>query len=196
MPIATNRLILRRFERRDMSDVLGFVSQASVARTISGRIQATETGIRDYIDLQNSYAPFEEGKVFELAVERKEDGRVVGLVGLIRRSRGQGEIGWVLGAEYRGQGYATEAAGALLEYGFRSLSLHRIHADTDRDNIASLRVMERLGMRRETLPGDSSYEAGEQVDKYGYTLLVDEWDHAAASGRRDKTAGDSVRSGG
>jgi RimJ/RimL family protein N-acetyltransferase len=182
LPIVTERLVLRRYTHDDLPDVLGFASQPSVARVTSERIQATEEGIRKYIDLQNSYQPFEEDQVFELAIERKEDGKVIGLLGLIRRGHEQGEIGWALGVEHRVQGYATEAARALMDYGFNSLGLHRIHADTNSDNPASWRVMERLGMRREAVLRDSVYENGQWLDRYIYGMLVDEWREPGASG--------------
>jgi len=182
LPIVTDRHVLRRFTYDDMPDVLRFASQPSVARVTSTRIQATEEGIRKYIELQNSYQPFEKDKVFELAVERKEDGKVIGLLGLICQDHGQGEIGWALGVEYRGQGYATEAARALMDHGFNSLGLHRIHADTSSDNLASWRVMERLGMRREALLRGSVYEEGKWLDKYIYGVLADELRDTGASG--------------
>jgi RimJ/RimL family protein N-acetyltransferase len=182
LPIVTERLVLRRYTHDDIPDVLRFVSQPSLAGVTSKRIQATEEGVRKYIDLQNSYQPFEKDKVFELAVERKEDGKVIGLLGLICQDHRQGEIGWALGVEYRGQGYATEAARALMDYGFNSLGLHRIHADTSSDNLASWRIMERLGMRQEALLRGSVYEEGKWVDRYIYGMLADEWRDTGASG--------------
>ena len=182
LPIVTERLVIRRYTHDDIPDVLRFVSQPSVAKVTPERIPPTEEGVRKYIDLQISYQPFEKDKVFELAVERKEDGKVIGLLGLIRRDHRQGEIGWGLGVEYRGQGYATEAARALMDYGFNSLGLHRIYADTSTDNLASWRVMERLGMRREALLKGSVYEEGKWSDQYIYGMLADEWRDIGASG--------------
>jgi len=181
LPIVTERLVLRRFTQDDISDVLTFASQPSVARVTSERIPATEEGVREYILLQNSYQPFQKNKVFELAVERKEDGKVIGLLGLIRQDHGQGEMGWVLGVEYRGKGYATEAARALMEYGFNSLGLHRIHADTSTDNLAARKIMERLGMRREDVMRGAVYEEGRWVDRYVYGMTADEWRDAKGS---------------
>jgi ribosomal-protein-alanine N-acetyltransferase len=182
LPIVTERLVLRRYTRADIPDVLAFASQPSVARVTARHIPATEEGVRKYIDLQNSYRPFEKDKVFELAVERKVDGKMIGLVGLIRRDLGQGEMGWALGAEYRGQGYGTEAAKALMDYGFRWLGLNRVHADTGIDNLASQRLMERLGMRREALLRGSVYQEGKCQDRVVYAILVDDWRDNAASG--------------
>jgi RimJ/RimL family protein N-acetyltransferase len=195
LPIVTERLVLRRYTHDDIPDVLGFVSHPSLASVTSGRIQATEEGVRTYIDLQNSYQPFQQNKIFELAVERQEDGKVIGMVGLIRQDHRQGEIGWALGVEYRGQGYATEAASALMDNAFHSLGLHRIYADTNSDNLASLRLMERLGMRREALLRGSVYEKGKWLDQYIYGILADEWRDTGASGRVDPSVDHSVRIG-
>jgi ribosomal-protein-alanine N-acetyltransferase len=182
LPIVTERLALRRYTHVDIPDVLAFASQPSVARVTARHIPATEEGVGKYIDLQNSYQPFEKNKVFELAVERKADGKVIGLVGLIRRDHGQGEMGWAFGVEFRGQGYATEAARALMDYGFRSLGLNRVHADTGTDNHASQRLMERLGMRREALLRDSVYQEAKWQDRAVFAILADDWRDNTASG--------------
>jgi RimJ/RimL family protein N-acetyltransferase len=182
LPIVTERLVLRRYRYDDIPDLLVLASQPSVAKEFSHAIQATEESVRAYIDRQNSYQPFEQDKVFELAIERQEDGKVIGLVGMIREGHGQAEIGWAIGVEHRGQGYATEAARALVAYGVALLGLHRIHADTSTDNLASWRIMERLGMRREGLLREAFYEGGKWADRYIYAILADEWrDPGAAS---------------
>jgi [ribosomal protein S5]-alanine N-acetyltransferase len=71
----------------------------------------------------------------------------------------EAEIGWALSERYRNQGYATEAARALVEYGFRTLRLPRIIALTELDNPASMRVMEKLGMQLHQQP-DTGAVAG------------------------------------
>ena len=181
LPIVTPRLVLRRYTREDQADLLVLAAQAEVAKVLCGRLPATQEGVRSYIDLQNSYRPFEQDQVFELAVARREDGRVIGLVGLIRRDQGQGEIGWALAAEYRGQGYATEAAGALMAYGFTALDLHRIHADTNSDNGASRRIMERLGMKQEAQLREVAHEDGHWLDRCIYGILAGEWGESGAA---------------
>ncbi|MEE9441736.1 MAG: GNAT family N-acetyltransferase [candidate division Zixibacteria bacterium] len=181
LPITSDRIILRRYTHEDAQDIFEFVSQPSVAKVTSDNIEATEDGIKKYIDLQNSYQPFEKEKVFDLAIERKEDGKVMGLLTLICRDQKQGAIGWALGTEYRGQGYATEGAKALMNYGFRSLDLHRIQADTSSGNSASWKIMESLGMRREAQLREAVYEESEWWDKYIYALLADEWMYKEAT---------------
>ena len=86
------------------------------------------------------------------------------------------EIGWVFNGAYHGHGYATEAAMALLQYGFERLHLHRIIATSQPENVASWRVMEKLGMRREAhfrkciRRPDNGW-----LDEYFYALLEEEW---------------------
>jgi RimJ/RimL family protein N-acetyltransferase len=178
LPIETERLVLRRYRHDDVADMLAFISQPSVARA-TVEIEATESGIRAYIDQQNAYQPFELDKCFDLAIELKEEGKVVGLLSLVRREPGQGEIGYALGVAYRGLGLATEAARALLEYGFGSLGLHRIYACTGRHNTGSWRLMERLGMRREAHFRESHKVIGCWDDEFVYAILADEWSQMA-----------------
>jgi RimJ/RimL family protein N-acetyltransferase len=174
VPIITERLILRKFTYDDVQDILDFISHPSVSRIVT-EIEATETGVKKYIDLRNSYGLFEKDKCFDLAIVRKANGRVMGLVTLIRKNHMQGQIGWALGIDYRGKGYATEAAEALIGYGFKILGLHRIYADTTDANSASWRVMERLGMRREACLKEAEYRDGKWLDFLTYGVLASEW---------------------
>jgi diamine N-acetyltransferase len=174
LPITTERLTLRRFTYRDAEDLLRFASHPSVERIVV-ELEATEAGVRKYIDLKNSYRPFELGKCFDLAIERKDDGRVLGILSLICRDHGQAQIGWALAIDCRGHGYATEAAEALMAYGFHSLGLHRIWADTSTANQASRRLMERLGMRQEGHLREAEFRNGEYIDTLIYGLRAGEW---------------------
>jgi [ribosomal protein S5]-alanine N-acetyltransferase len=86
------------------------------------------------------------------------------------------EIGWVFNGAYHGHGYATEAAMALLQYGFERLHLHRIIATAQPENIASCRVMEKVGMRREAHFRKCIRRADNGwLDEYFYALLEEEW---------------------
>ena len=174
LPIRTERLNLRRFTRDDVHDIIAFVSHPSVERA-TPEIEPTESAVIKYVDKQNGYRPFEQNKCFDLAIERKSDGKVIGLLSLVRKEHQQGEIGWALGVDHRGQGFATEAARALIAHGFASLGLHRIYATTSSANPASWGVMERLGMRREAKLREAEFRDGEWLDTLIYALLADEW---------------------
>lgn len=115
LPIITERLILRRFAMDDVQALLELVRDPSVVRVMRG-IEPTKASIRNYLATQTSYRHFEQDKCFDLALERQDDGKVVGLLSLIRRDHRKAEIGWSLGISYRGQGYVTEGARALVTY--------------------------------------------------------------------------------
>ncbi|WP_269047549.1 GNAT family N-acetyltransferase [Paenarthrobacter sp. Z7-10] len=86
-----------------------------------------------------------------------------------------GEIGWTLTPGGRGQGYATEAASAVLELTFEFLNIHRIEARLDDRNTASAAICERLGMRREARLLENWYLKGEWSSDLVYATLATEW---------------------
>lgn len=174
LPIKTGRLLLRRFTEDDLPDVLAFLAHPSVARA-TPEIEATEGGVSKYIAMQNSYEPFELDRCFDLAIEQQIDGRVIGLLTLVRREHQLGEIGYALGIDFRSRGYATEAAEGLMAYAFSVLGLHRIQAETSSDNLDSYKVMERLGMQREGRLREAIWQDGQWFDKLYYGLLQEEW---------------------
>jgi RimJ/RimL family protein N-acetyltransferase len=88
----------------------------------------------------------------------------------------QAEIGWAFDPSYGRQGLATEAAAAVLRICFSGLGLRRVVANCFSDNIPSWRLMDRLGMRRESHAiSESLHRSGRWLDGYGYALLADEW---------------------
>ena len=88
----------------------------------------------------------------------------------------QAELGWVVEPAHAGQGYATEAAGALLRICFEELGLRRVTAQCFADNVASWRLMEKLGMRREThTVRESLHRSGTWLDGFAYAILAEEW---------------------
>ena len=129
-----------------------------------------------------------------LVVER--DGEIVGdqmvviedagaQAEVAEQTRGaQAEIGWIIDPAHAGQGYATEAAAALVRICFEGFGVRRVYAHSFADNTRSWRLMERLGMRRETYAvRDSLHRSRGWIDSVRYALLADEW-----RARRDQPA--------
>jgi RimJ/RimL family protein N-acetyltransferase len=88
----------------------------------------------------------------------------------------QAELGWVLDPAHSGVGYATEAVRELLRYCFEDLGVHRVVANCFLGNEASWRLMERLGMRRETHAlRESLHRTGRWLDTVAYAMLAEEW---------------------
>lgn len=174
LPILSERLIIRRFTYTDISDLLEFVSHPSVANEVA-EMGTTEAEIRKYIDTQNGYRPFEKDQVFDLAIELKQTRKVIGILTLITKHHRKGEIGYGLGIDHRGQGYATEAARALMDYAFATLGLHRVQAIASSGNPPSFRVMERLGMQLEGRLREANRRDGKWCDLLYYGILRYEW---------------------
>jgi RimJ/RimL family protein N-acetyltransferase len=174
MKLGTERLILRRPETEDVSNLLNLLSDKEFAATVP-EIPRREEEIREYLEAERSVTKPELNKCFNLLLERRQDNRVVGLTTLVLRKHSQGEIGYALHGDYRNRGYASEAARAFVDYSFAKLGLHRIYAETRADNTAAWRVMERLGMRREACFKEMVQEDGDWRDVVVYAVLADEW---------------------
>jgi RimJ/RimL family protein N-acetyltransferase len=100
------------------------------------------------------------------------------------RAKGtQVELGWVLDPRHTGHGYATEAVRELLRYSFDDLGVRRVVAGCFAANEASWRLMERVGMRRETYAvRDALHRSGAWLDSLVYAILADEWATDSSSG--------------
>jgi RimJ/RimL family protein N-acetyltransferase len=178
VPIETERLILRKFEDRDLSDIVEYSSSTDFWLLRNLDWKPNQEDVRRYWEIQKSVQPQDNPQWLALVIESKERGKVIGNTGLgfIKTDKHrQATIGWLLGNEYQGMGYATEAARALFSFGFSELELHRISARTGLDNTRSWRLMERLGMRREALFKKSHLVKGEWRDEVIYALLAEEW---------------------
>ncbi len=100
----------------------------------------------------------------------------MGLLSIVRDASEQADIGYALGINYRGQGYATEAAVTFIEYGFTRLGLKRICASTRLSNLASWGVMQRAGMSRvEQKSDDRSDQPGADHDQVVYAVTAGQW---------------------
>ncbi len=106
----------------------------------------------------------------------RDSGELIGGVGLIITSaHRRAEIAYWLGVPYWNQGYMTEAASALVEYGFTKMSLHKITASHFARNPASGRVMQKLGMTQEGLLRQDVHKGDGFEDMVLYGLLAAEW---------------------
>ena len=93
---------------------------------------------------------WERGEGVQLAIERRDDGALVGTIGLsVDRRHSRAELGYFVGVPYWGNGYATEAARAVVDYAFDQLQVNRVYALHFVGNPASGRVLEKVGMQLE-----------------------------------------------
>ena len=110
------------------------------------------------------------------AVERLDTPGLIGTVSLQLGEHRQGEIGFSFHPEHQGHGYATEASRELLRIAFEDHDLHRVYARLEPRNVASARVLEKLGMRREALLLENESVKGEWQSEAIYALLAREWE--------------------
>jgi RimJ/RimL family protein N-acetyltransferase len=181
-PIHTDRLILRPYEPTDLDGIHAMFSLEDVCRYLPwGPMDLEQRFTQTRIDA--------EGDAVVLAAVEAETGRHVGefMLRLKDEPNGHGEIGWSLHPDVHGRGLATEGAGAFLRLGFEDLGLHRIEADCDARNLASTRVMDRLGMRREAHFLEYAFVKGEWADEFLYAILASEW-----RGERDRATSPST----
>lgn len=150
MRIETARLILREHDASDYDDLRALDSDVEVQRYRGDRI-ITEEQTRDWLQRMKLFQQEQPRQHFWMVMARKADGGFIGVCSLdiTNKELHEAERGYQLKRQYWGQGYATEAGRALLEFGFKQSSLHRIWARANTANIGSWSVMQKLGMRRE-----------------------------------------------
>jgi RimJ/RimL family protein N-acetyltransferase len=176
-PIVTERLRLRPFSRGDVDAVFAYRSRADVAEYLFDMPMNHEE-CAEAVRLRTSQIGFtSEGDKIVLAAERIQDGRLIGEVSLIWRSVAdlQAEVGYIFHPDAHGRGYASEAARALLAFGFEVMGLHRIYARCDARNGASARVMKRLGMSEEAHFREHMQVKGRWDEELICAILDREW---------------------
>lgn len=176
-PLRTDRLLLRPFTRGDVDAVYEYRRREDVARYLFDvALSREECALAIQQRIGQTALEQEDDKII-LAVELPQTGALVGEITLILRSLDarQGEIGWIFNPDYQGNGYATEAATALLDLAFGPGDMHRVMARCDVRNDPSWRLMERLGMRREAHFREHAIFKGEWDQEYIYAILRREW---------------------
>jgi [ribosomal protein S5]-alanine N-acetyltransferase len=122
-------------------------------------------------------AGFEKGESATFAITLRASGEYVGAVAIrFTPAYERAELGYWIGRPYWGQGYCTEAAAAVADYGFESRGLKRIHAHHMTRNPASGRVMQKIGMRQEGVLRSHYLKGGVFEDIAVYGLLREEWE--------------------
>jgi RimJ/RimL family protein N-acetyltransferase len=170
------RVVLRELDQDDWEDVYSFASQPDMSRYQAWGPD-TPDDVRAYIDRARAAAREEPRSAFILAVALVETGRVVGSGDLYIRSPRfrSGEIAYGISPAYWGQGLATEVARLLLVFGFDTLALHRIAGTCDPRNVASARVLAKVGMRYEGRMRETRLIRDGWRDSSLYSILEQEW---------------------
>ena len=163
--LRTERLLLRAYERSDVPALLPLIGAREVAATT---LRIPHPYKEE--DAEVLFTPSEEN--VRLAVTLQAEQRLIGGIGLrLDSPHNRAELGYWIGFPYWGRGYATEAAQAVVRYGFEILNLHRIYAEHFGNNPSSGRVLRKLGMKPEGYLPQHILKWGEYLDVAVYGML-------------------------
>jgi RimJ/RimL family protein N-acetyltransferase len=181
-PLQTERLTLRLPARSDIPALMPLIGAREVAATTL-RIPHpyTEADAEDFI--AGTQEELLNGSGLRLGIIVRESDTLCGGVGLrVEPDHRRAELGYWIGVPYWAKGYATEAAGAMLKYGFDTLQLHRIFASHFADNLASARVLRKIGMRHEGRLRGHILKWGEFLDIEMYGMAASDVERALHTG--------------
>lgn len=170
-------MLLRPLELGDLDDLYAIQSRPDVTRYLPWPPRSREE-VHELLAARAGRTTLRcEGDTLRLAMVLHESGPVIGEVSLTHRSdeHSFAEIGFVLHPDAHGKGLAVEAATEMLRLGFDEFGLHRIVGRCDERNVASAKVMEKLGMRREAHLIMNEVINGEWTSEFDYAMLASEW---------------------
>jgi ribosomal-protein-alanine N-acetyltransferase len=176
MHLRTERLVLRDYVAEDWPAVLAYQRNPLYLRYYEWEDRTAEEAqefVQMFLDQQRETPRTK----FQLAITLKSGGRLIGSCGIRLQSAGgrEADIGYEINPDYWSNGYATEAARAMVEFGFTKLGFHRISSWCVADNVASASVLEKLGMRLEGRLRENEFYKGRWWDTLLYAILDYEW---------------------
>ena len=178
MKIETERLILRDFVKDDWQRVLEYQSDPLYLRYYEWTEKdRTPESVQEFVGWFLDHQKQQPRIKFQLAVTLKSNRQLIGNCGIRLDTAGafQADIGYELDPKHWNQGYATEAAHAMVDFGFSSFGLHRVWSWCVAENTGSAHVLEKLGMRLEGRLRDNEYYKDRWWDTLMYGILTDEW---------------------
>ncbi len=190
--IETERLILRPFTLTDAPDVQCLAGARDIASTTLNIPHPYEDGMAEQW-IGTHQEKYEKGEGLILAIVLRSDQSLIGSIGLnIDQQHENAELGYWIGKPYWNKGYCTEAAEAVVRYGFEVLGLNRIHASHLKRNPASGRVMQKIGMTYEGCLRQhvKKWDIFEDLEKYG--LLKGDYELKKDRKRENSKIGEAI----
>lgn len=182
--LKTRRLLLRPFQQQDLESFAAYRSDPEIARYQSWAAPFTLDPADAFLGKMSLAQAGSPGAWFQLAVERQSQPGLIGdcAFQVLADEPLQAQIGFTFSRLHQRQGYATEAVRRLLDFLFGDLRLHRVTATCDVENLASTKLLERIGMRREAHLIENIWFKGTWSSEYRYALLDREWsqNHSSA----------------
>ncbi len=176
--IETERLILRNIDFIYTDTFLEYRNDPIVAKYQSWEPTLNRKQVRDFINNLQTHKIGEPGKWNQIVWILKKNLVHIGDCALkVQEDNMQAELGFTLSRNYQGKGYAYEATGALINYAFENLNLHRIFSITDCKNTSAIKLLENLGMRQEGHFIENIFFKGEWGDEFLFAILQKDWSH-------------------
>ncbi len=173
LPLLTERLALRLPELADVPFLLRWINEPAVFRPLASRHRPYKRP-EEVAWVKRSRRAASKGENLNLAITLRDGRTHVGGIGLEVPDwdNGHGWMGYWLAPKYWHQGYASEAASAICRLAFRDLAMHRIDASVFEFNPRSMRVLRKLGFKREGRKRDVLFRGGRWHDEVSFGLLA------------------------
>ena len=175
--IETQRLVLRRLGLDDARDVQALAGDFAIADTTARIPHPYEDGMAEawIASLAEAIQPHQQ---WVFGIEESASGCLMGTVGLVSPGEdGDAELGYWIGRPYWNQGFATEAARVVVDFGFEHAGSARVHAHHFSRNPASGRVLQKLGFRHGGMRRNFEIAPGRFEDVELYALAKKEWEN-------------------
>ena len=181
MFLTTDRLVLREYVEEDWSAVLAYQRKPAYLHYYEWTDRSAQD-VRDFVNMFLGQQQANPRTKFQLAITLNSTGQLIGSCGIRMKSAAshEADIGLELDPQYWGQGYATEAAQAIVKFGFADLRLHRIYSWSIADNQGASRVLEKLGLKLEGRLRENEYFKGRWWDTLMYAILDREWEELSS----------------
>jgi aminoglycoside 6'-N-acetyltransferase len=175
--LASERLVLRRFRPDDLATFVSYRSDPDVARYQSWNAPYSPGDGEQLIKNMRLQHPDTPGEWFQFAIALRASGELIGDCGAKPSAYDpvHTQIGYTIGRAHQRRGYGIEAVRTLLGYLFDARGMHRVTANCDGRNTASMSLLERVGMRKEGVMLASVWAKGEWTDDVLFAMLATEW---------------------
>ncbi len=173
--IETERTLVRIVGPEDLPDLLEINASDEVTRYVPYKTWATTADSHAWLERMEKLQA--AGDTLQLVIARRDTGQVIGacLLFAFDAISSRAEIGYVLGRQHWGQGYMHEAIGAVMRFVFEQLGLRRLEATIDPRNVASLKLVQRLGFANEGVRRQRVLMKGALVDQALFGCLREDW---------------------
>lgn len=174
-PIATERLLLRRMHEEDIPHLFRLRSDPAAMGYLDRPLLYNLNEARAMLKVVHESEALQTA--YQWAIIRKIDEAFLGTAGYYRISESnfKTEIGYMILPEFWRLGFGSEAIMALIQFGFESIGFHRIEADINPANEASIRICKKLGFKQEAHLRQNFYFEGRFIDTVIMGLLKEEW---------------------